>query len=280
MHDAMRNALPIAIAGGGIGGLATALALAQKGFRTLVCEQAPQFGQVGAGLQVAPNALSVLDALGVGGRAKSDALLIERMVMRDAVSGEEVSNIPCGEAFVARFGNPYAVAHRADIHGALLDACRAWPSRIELRTNCTVQGYAQQERAVLVEVTQARASATQVKVDASTISDPATFAKYQAAQSQLSGVLGRLMMISERYPDLKSNQNFLALQSQLEGTENRISVARNRYIKAVQDYNVLARSFPSNLTAMAFGYAVKPNLSVPNEAQISQPPAVDFGPSK
>ncbi|HEY5607838.1 MAG TPA: FAD-dependent monooxygenase, partial [Alphaproteobacteria bacterium] len=135
-----RNTLPVAIAGGGIGGLACALALARHGFRALVLEQAREFGEVGLGLQVAPNALSVLDALGVGEAAKKNALMIERLLMMDAVTGEEVANMPCGERFRERFGNPYAVAHRADIHGALLDACRAH-GLIELRTDCRVSGF-------------------------------------------------------------------------------------------------------------------------------------------
>lgn len=135
-----RNRLPILISGGGIGGLACALALAQKGFRVTVCEQAPRFGQVGAGLQVAPNALSVLDALGVGTQVKRDALLIEQMLMMDGISGEPVCRIPCGPAFEQRFGNPYAVAHRADVHGALLAACEAH-ERIELRTNFRITRY-------------------------------------------------------------------------------------------------------------------------------------------
>src|SRR4029079_5990168 len=128
-----RNSAPIAIAGGGIGGLACALALARQGFRSLVLERAAEFGEVGVGLQVAPNALSVLDALGVGAAAKKNALLIERLLMVDGVTGEEVANVPLDERFVARFGNPYAVSHRADIHGALLDA---WPGAalIQART--------------------------------------------------------------------------------------------------------------------------------------------------
>ena len=141
----------------------------------------------------------------------------------------------------------------------------------------TVKGYAQQEREVLTQVIEARAKATQVKVDASTITDPAKFKEYQDAQNQLSGALGRLMVTVERYPDLKSNQNFLALQSQLEGTENRITVARGRYIQLVQDYNTYIRSFPQVITAKLFGYQAKPNFTVENEAQIAQPPAVDFG---
>lgn len=135
-----RNDKPVTIAGGGIGGLACALGLAQCGFRALVLEQARAFGEAGVGLQVAPNALSVLDALGVGERAKRDALLIERMLMRDGVTGETIVDIPCGKEFVERFGNPYAVAHRADIHGALLDACLAH-DLIDLRTDSRVCGF-------------------------------------------------------------------------------------------------------------------------------------------
>jgi salicylate hydroxylase len=135
-----RNTLPVAIAGGGIGGLACALALARHGFRSLVLEEAHEFGEVGVGLHVAPNALTVLDALGVGPAAKKNALMIERLLMLDAVTGEEVANIPCGAHFEQRFGNPYAVAHRAHIHGPLLDACRAHPL-IELRTNSRVTGF-------------------------------------------------------------------------------------------------------------------------------------------
>jgi len=145
-----RNSLPVVIAGGGIGGLATALALARHGFRSLVLEQAREFGEVGVGLHVAPNALSVLDALGVGAAAKKNALMIERMLMLDAVTGEEVANIPCAP-FERAFGNPYAVAHRAHIHGPLLDACRASP-RIELRTDSCVMGFEPQGSGVAVRM--------------------------------------------------------------------------------------------------------------------------------
>jgi LemA protein len=143
----------------------------------------------------------------------------------------------------------------------------------------TVQGYAKQEREVLTAVVEARAKATQVKIDVSQLSDPEKLKQFQDAQNQLSGALGRLLAVSENYPELKSNQNFLALQSQLEGTENRITVARNRYIKSVQDYNVTIRSFPSNLTAMMFGYKEKANFTVENEKEISTAPKVDFGTS-
>lgn len=150
MGSKPRNKLPIVISGGGIGGLACALALSQRNFSVIVCEQAPQFGQVGAGLQVAPNALSVLDALGVGHEVKKQALLIERMLMMDGIDGTEVSDIPCGADFVARFGNPYAVAHRADVHGALLKACRAAGPLIELRTDSRVVDYVQVDGRVRV----------------------------------------------------------------------------------------------------------------------------------
>jgi LemA protein len=137
----------------------------------------------------------------------------------------------------------------------------------------TVKGFAAQEQAVLIGVTEARAKATQTQVNAD---DPASLQQFQAAQGELSSALSRLMVVVERYPELKSDQNFRDLQAQLEGTENRITVARNRYIQAVQDYNVTIRRFPVNLTAMIFGYDVKPNFTVENEAAIARPPTVDF----
>ncbi len=140
----------------------------------------------------------------------------------------------------------------------------------------TVKGEAQFEQDTLTKVVEARAKATSIQVTPETLNNPAAFSKFQAAQGELGSALSRLMVVSERYPDLKANQGFRDLRVQLEGTENRITVARNRYIQTVQEYNVLARSFPSNLTAMVFGYQVKPNFSVQNEAQISTPPVVDF----
>ena len=140
----------------------------------------------------------------------------------------------------------------------------------------TVKGYAAQEQRVLVEVTQARASATQVKVDASTLTDPAQFAKYEQAQNQLSGVLGRLMMIQERYPDLKSNQNFLALQAQIEGTENRIAIARRDYNTAVQDYNTTLRVLPTSLWAATFYKNDKPMTMFSAAASAQSAPTVSF----
>jgi LemA protein len=142
----------------------------------------------------------------------------------------------------------------------------------------TVKGYAAQERTVLTEVTQARASATQVKVDASTITDPAAFQRYAAAQDQLSGVLGRLMMIQERYPDLKSNTNFMALQSQLEGTENRIAISRRDYNEAVRDYNTEIRTFPGALWAGTVHRWAKPMQTFEASAAAQTAPNVSFQP--
>jgi LemA protein len=158
------------------------------------------------------------------------------------------------------------------------DVQNQYQRRADLVPNlvATVQGYAQQEKSVLVEVTQARASATQVKVDASTITDPAAFAKYQAAQSQLSGVLGRLMAITENYPDLKSNTNFLALQSQLEGTENRIAVARRDYNEAVRVYNTELRTFPGVIWASTVHSASKPLLPFSATESAQSAPKVSF----
>ena len=140
----------------------------------------------------------------------------------------------------------------------------------------TVKGFAQQERDVLLGVTEARSKVGSIQATPELINDPAAFQKFQAAQGELTSALSRLMVVVEMYPDLKSDQNFRDLQSQLEGTENRITVARNRYIQAVQDYNVTVRSFPSNLTAKIFGFQVKPNFTVANEQQISTAPTVSF----
>lgn len=140
----------------------------------------------------------------------------------------------------------------------------------------TVKGEAAFEQDTLTRVVEARAKATSMQVTPETLNDPAAFARFQAAQGELSSSLSRLLVVSENYPNLKANQGFQDLRVQLEGTENRITVARNRYIQSVQQYNVLTRSFPNNLTAMAFGYQVKPNFTVQNETQISAPPQVDF----
>jgi LemA protein len=140
----------------------------------------------------------------------------------------------------------------------------------------TVKGEANFEQETLTKVIEARSRATSIQATPELVNDPAAFQKFQEAQGQLTGALSRLMVVSEQYPNLKANQAFQDLRVQLEGTENRITVARNRYIKTVQDYNVLARSFPTNLTAMVFSYSVKPSFTVANEAAISAPPAVSF----
>ena len=140
----------------------------------------------------------------------------------------------------------------------------------------TVKGYAAQEQAVLLGVTNARAKVGSIQATPELINNEQAFAKFQAAQSELTSALSRLLVVSENYPQLKSDANFRDLQAQLEGTENRITVARNRYIKTVQDYNIVVRSFPSNLTAMMFGFKVKPSFTAENEKEISKPPTVDF----
>ena len=141
----------------------------------------------------------------------------------------------------------------------------------------TVKGEASFEQDTLTRVIEARAKATSIQVTPETLNNPEAFQKFQAAQSQLGSALSRLMVVSEQYPNLKANQAFSDLRVQLEGTENRITVARNRYIQSVKAYNVLVRSLPSKLTAMAMGYQAKEGFTVANEAQISSPPAVDFG---
>lgn len=140
----------------------------------------------------------------------------------------------------------------------------------------TVKGEAAFEQETLTKVIEARAKATSIQVTPETLNNPEAFKKFQAAQGELGSALSRLMVVAEQYPNLKANQGFSDLRVQLEGTENRVTVARNRYIQAVQAYNVLSRSFPSNLTAMVFGYQPKPSFSVQNEAAITTPPVVDF----
>ncbi len=140
----------------------------------------------------------------------------------------------------------------------------------------TVKGETKFEQDTLTKVVEARAKATSVQATPELVNDPVAFQKFQQAQGQLSGALSRLLVVSENYPNLKANLAFRDLQAQLEGTENRITVARNRYIQSVKDYNVTVRSFPSNLTAMLFGYKEKANFTVENEKEISKPPAVSF----
>ena len=140
----------------------------------------------------------------------------------------------------------------------------------------TVKGYAAHEKEVFTEVTKARASVGGVQMTPELLNDPAAMAKFQAAQGQMSSALSRLMLVAENYPDLKADQGFRDLQAQLEGTENRITVARNRFIQTIKDYNIVVRSFPTNLTAMVMSYDLKPSFTVENEAEISAPPVVEF----
>jgi LemA protein len=162
------------------------------------------------------------------------------------------------------------------VKAAWSEVVNQYQRRADLVPNlvATVKGYAAHEEQVFREVTEARAKVGQVTVNAE---DAASLASYQAAQGELSSALTRLMAVSENYPNLKADGLFQNLQAQLEGTENRITVARGRYVRAVQDYNGYIRSFPVNLTAKVFGYAVKPNFTVDNEAAISTAPKVDFG---
>ena len=164
------------------------------------------------------------------------------------------------------------------IKAAWSEVLNQYQRRADLIPNLveTVKAFAAQEQQVLLGVTQARAKVGAVQATPELINDPQAFARFQQAQGALSSALSRLLVVVERYPELKSDANFRDLQAQLEGTENRIAVARNRYIKAVQQYNVTVRSFPSNLTAMLFGFKEKPQFTVEDEKAISRPPKVDF----
>jgi LemA protein len=164
------------------------------------------------------------------------------------------------------------------VKAAWAEVLNQYQRRADLVPNlvATVKGEANFEQETLTRVIEARAKATAVQATPELVNNPEAFQKFQAAQGELGSALSRLLVVTENYPNLKANQGFQDLRVQLEGTENRITVARNRYIKAVQDYNVLARSFPTNLTAMVFSYDVKPNFTVANEAQISAPPSVSF----
>ena len=173
-------------------------------------------------------------------------------------------------------------AQDEQIKAAWAEVLNQYQRRADLVPNLVnvVKGYAAHEKEVLTQVTEARAQVGSIQATPELINDPAAFAQFQQAQAQMTSALSRLLAVSENYPTLKADGAFRDLQAQLEGTENRITVARNRYIQTVQEYNVLARSFPTNLTAMAFSYAPKPSFSVQNEAQITAPPAVDFSASK
>ncbi len=177
-------------------------------------------------------------------------------------------------------GCGYNALQRQDeqIKAAWSEVVNQYQRRADLVPNLvnTVKGYAAQEQTIFIQVAQARANVGSIKATPELINDPEAFAKFQAAQNQLASALSRLLLVAENYPQLKSDAVFRDLTAQLEGTENRITVARNRYIKAVQEYNVTVRSFPTNLTAMLFKMDVKPNFTVENEKAIAVPPTVDF----
>jgi LemA protein len=168
------------------------------------------------------------------------------------------------------------------VKAAWSEVLNQYQRRADLVPNlvATVKGFAEQEKDILTRVTEARARVGQIQATPELVDNPEAFAKFQAAQRDLGGALSRLLVVAENYPQLKSDANFRDLQAQLEGTENRIAVARNRYIKSVEAYNVIVRSFPTNLTAMAFGHKAKPNFTVEDEKAVATPPKVDFGTKK
>ena len=176
-------------------------------------------------------------------------------------------------------GNNTLQSNDEQIKSSWSEVLNQYQRRADLVPNLvnTVKGFAAQEKDVFLGVANARAKVGSIQASPELLNSPEAFAKFQAAQGELSSALSRLLAVSENYPQLKSDANFRELQSQLEGTENRVTVARNRYIQSVQAYNVTVRSFPSNLTAMVFGYKAKPTFTVENEKEISRPPTVDFG---
>jgi len=184
-------------------------------------------------------------------------------------------------AIAALSGCGYNDIQRADeqVSSGWSEVLNQYQRRADLVPNLvnTVKGFAAQEQQVLAQVTEARSRVGSIQATPELLNDEAAFRRFQQAQASMSSALSRLLVVAENYPQLKSDANFRDLQAQLEGTENRIAVARNRYIKAVQEYNVLIRQFPVNLTAMLFGYPVKPSFSVEDEKAISKPPTVDFG---
>lgn len=184
-------------------------------------------------------------------------------------------------AWIFLFGVPeYNHLQKLDENttAAWSEVLNQYQSRAELIPNlvATVKGYAQHEEKVFTEVTNARAKVGSLQINADSIPDEATLKQFNQAQGELSSALSRLLVVSENYPQLKADKNFLELQAQLEGRENRVNLARNRYIEAVKQFNVAVRSFPSNMIAKFAGLSKKPNFSVENEKEISQPPKVEF----
>jgi len=184
-------------------------------------------------------------------------------------------------AFASALGGcGYNDIQRADeqVKSAWSEVLNQYQRRADLIPNLvnTVKGFAAQEQQVLIQVTEARARVGSIQATPELLNDEAAFRRFQQAQAGLSGALSRLLLVTENYPQLKSDRNFLELQAEIAGTENRVVVARNRFVKAVQEYNTIIRTFPTNLTAMLFSYALKPNFSVEDEKAIAKPPVVDF----
>ena len=195
-----------------------------------------------------------------------------------------IQSVLTGFALVATLllgGCGYNTLQSADeqIKASWSEVVNQYQRRADLIPNlvATVKGFAAQEEKILIGVTNARAKVGSIQVTPETVNDPQVLQRFAQAQGELSSALSRLIAVAENYPQLKSDANFRELQAQLEGTENRIAVARNRYIQAVREYNITVRSFPSNLTAMLFGFKEKPQFMVENEKEIAKPPKVDFG---
>ncbi len=192
---------------------------------------------------------------------------------------ERVLLIVCFSMLLSGCGYNALTSGDEQIKASWAEVLNQYQRRADLIPNLvkTVEGFAKQERDVLVKVTEARSRVGSIQATPEMVNDPQALQQFQAAQGELSSALSRLLVTVERYPELKSDANFRDLQAQLEGTENRITVARNRYIDRVRQYNTLARSFPTNITAMLFGFEVKPSFTVENEAEIARPPEVSFG---
>jgi LemA protein len=195
-----------------------------------------------------------------------------------------LATLLCAIATVLLGGCGYNQLQSSDeqVKAAWAEVVNQYQRRADLIPNLvnTVKGFAQQEQQVLLGVTEARAKATSIQATPELINDPAAFQQFVQAQREVTGALSRLLAVAENYPQLKSDANFRDLQAQLEGTENRIAVARQRFIKATQEYNTLVRQFPTNITAMIFGYKPKPQFTVEDEKAIAKPPTVDFGTKK
>jgi LemA protein len=204
--------------------------------------------------------------------------MLRRMVM----PGPWLGLLVLGTLLLSGCG--YNTLQSADeqVKAAWSEVLNQYQRRADLVPNLveTVKAFAKQEQEVFTQVTEARSRVGSIQATPELVDNPEAFARFQQAQGELTGALSRLLVVAENYPQLKSDANFRDLQAQLEGTENRIAVARNRYIKAVEAFNVTVRQFPSNLTAMAFGFKPKPNFSVENEREISKAPKVDFGTKK